>query len=91
MLKKTVLFLICALPLSMMAQQETKLGHVNFQEVFAAMPEQATIQKTLDDQSKVIEGELAKMNEEHIKNMVNVLDYTINTMFKIDEIVKLWI
>ena len=64
MLKKTVLFLICALPLSMMAQQETKLGHVNFQEVFAAMPEQATIQKTLDDQSKVIEGELAKMNEE---------------------------
>ena len=63
MLKKTVLFLICALPISLMAQ-ETKLGHVNFQEIFAAMPEQATIQKSLDDQTKVIEGELAKMNEE---------------------------
>ena len=64
MLKKIVLFLICALPISLMAQQETKLGHVNFLEVFAAMPEQATIQKSLDDQTKVIEGELAKMNEE---------------------------
>ena len=63
MLKKVVLFLICVLPLSLMAQ-ETKLGHVNFQEIFSLMPEQATIQKTLDEQSKVIENELAKMNEE---------------------------
>ena len=63
MLKKTVLLLICALPISLMAQ-ETKLGHVNFQEIFTAMPEQASIQKSLDDQTKVIEGELAKMNEE---------------------------
>ena len=55
MLKKTVLFLICALPISLMAQ-ETKLGHVNFQEIFAAMPEQATIQKSLDDQTKVIDS-----------------------------------
>lgn len=63
MLKKAVLFLICVLPLSLMAQ-ETKLGHVNFQEIFSLMPEQATIQKTLDEQSKLIETELAKMNEE---------------------------
>jgi outer membrane protein len=63
MFKKIVLFLICVLPFSLMAQ-ETKLGRVNYQEIFAAMPEQATIQKTLDDQSKVIEGELSKMNEE---------------------------
>lgn len=63
MLKKIVLLLICALPFSLMAQ-ETKLGHVNFQEIFSLMPEQTTIQKTLDDQSKLVEGELAKMNEE---------------------------
>ena len=63
MLKKTVLFLICALPISLMAQ-ETKLGHVNFQEIFAAMPEQANIQKALDDQSKEFETYLTKMNEE---------------------------
>ena len=64
MLKKTVLFLICALPISLMAQQETKLGHVNMQEIFSQMPEQATIQKTLEDQQKEIETELAKLNEE---------------------------
>ncbi len=64
MLKKIVLILICAIPMSMMAQQETKLGHVNFQEIFTASPEQASIQKALDEQSKEYESELAKMNEE---------------------------
>jgi outer membrane protein len=63
MLKKIVLFFICVLPLSLIAQ-ETKLGHVNFQEIVTLMPELSTIQKTLDDQSKVIETELSKMNEE---------------------------
>ncbi len=63
MSKKIVLFLICALPLSLMAQ-ESKLGHVSFQEVFSAMPEQASIQKALDDQSKEFETYLTKMNEE---------------------------
>ena len=64
MLKKIALFLICALPISLMAQQETKLGHVNFQEIFSLMPEQAGIQKALDDQSKEFESYLTKMNEE---------------------------
>ena len=64
MLKKIALFLICALPISLMAQQETKLGHVNFQEIFSLMPEQAGIQKALDDQSKEFETYLTKMNEE---------------------------
>jgi outer membrane protein len=64
MLKKIALFLICALPISLMAQQETKLGHVNFQEIFSSMPEQAGIQKALDDQSKEFETYLTKMNEE---------------------------
>jgi len=64
MLKKAVLFLICALPISLMAQQETKLGHVNIQEIFAQMPEQATIQKTLETQSKDLESEALKLTEE---------------------------
>jgi len=63
MLKKIALLFVAILPISLMAQ-ETKLGHVNFQEIVTLMPELSTIQKTLDDQSKVIEGELAKMNEE---------------------------
>ena len=63
MFKKIALVLLAVLPISLMAQ-ETKLGHVNFQEIFQLMPEQATIQKALDDQTKVIEGELSKMNDE---------------------------
>ncbi len=64
MLKKTVLFLICALPISLMAQ-ETKLGHVNFQEVISQMPELKTIQKSLEDQQKIVEDETVKMAEEY--------------------------
>lgn len=64
MLKKTVLFLICALPISLMAQ-ETKLGHVNIQEIFSQMPELTSIQKTVEEQTKIVENELTKMNEEY--------------------------
>jgi outer membrane protein len=63
MLKKIVLFFVCILPLSLMAQ-EVKLGHVNIQEVFPQMPEIAGIQKTIDDQTKVIETTLSQMTDE---------------------------
>jgi len=63
MFKKIALALLFALPISLMAQ-DTKLGHVNFQEIVSLMPELTTIQKALDDQTKVIEAELGQMNEE---------------------------
>ncbi len=63
LIKKIAFVLLCVLPFSLMAQ-EVKLGHVNFQEIVSLMPELTTIQKTLDDQSKVIETELGQMNEE---------------------------
>jgi outer membrane protein len=74
MLKKAVLFLICALPISLMAQQESKLGHVNMQEIFSEMPEQATIQKTLDDQSKELESYLTKLREELTSKLKDFTD-----------------
>ena len=63
LIKKIALVLLCVLPFSLKAQ-EVKLGHVNFQEIVTLMPELTTIQKKLDDQSKEVENELGKMNEE---------------------------
>lgn len=63
MLKKIVLFLICVLPLSLMAQ-ETKLGHVNIQEVFLLMPELPGIQKAIEEENKMVENEISKMTDE---------------------------
>jgi len=73
MFKKIALVLLAVLPISLMAQ-ETKLGHVNFQEIFAAMPEQATIQKALNDQSKEFETYLAKLNEEYTTKLKDYQD-----------------
>ena len=49
MFKKIAIALVCALPLNFVAAQETKLGHVNTQEILVAMPERATIEKKLSD------------------------------------------
>jgi outer membrane protein len=64
MFKKIALVLLCALPFSLMAQ-DVKLGHVNSQEILTAMPERATIEKTLSDLQSQWEKELAKMREEY--------------------------
>lgn len=64
MFKKIALVLLCALPLSLMAQ-EVKLGHVNSQEILSLMPERATIEKTITDLQSQWEKELAKMSEEY--------------------------
>ena len=64
MLKKIALLLFFALPISMMAQ-ESKLGHVNSQEILSLMPERATIEKTISDLQGQWETELAKMREEY--------------------------
>jgi len=64
MFKKIALVLICALPLSLMAQ-DVKLGHINSQEVLTLMPERAVIEKTLAALQTQWEGELVKMREEY--------------------------
>jgi len=73
MFKKIALVLLAVLPISLMAQ-ETKLGHVNFQEIFQLMPEQASIQKALDDQSKEFETYLTKLNEEYTNKLKEYQD-----------------
>jgi outer membrane protein len=64
MFKKIALVLLCALPFSLMAQ-DAKLGHVNFSEIFAAMPDRANIEKTINDLQSQWESELMKMREEY--------------------------
>ena len=64
MIKKIALVLLCAFPFTLMAQ-EIKLGHVNSQEILTAMPERATIEKTINDLQTQWESELAKMREEY--------------------------
>jgi outer membrane protein len=64
MLKKIALVLLCALPISLMAQ-EAKLGHVNSQEILTLMPERVTIEKTIADLQTQWESELVKMREEY--------------------------
>ncbi|MFT3752074.1 MAG: OmpH family outer membrane protein [Paludibacter sp.] len=64
MFKKIALVLLCALPFSLMAQ-DAKLGHVNSQEILAAMPDRANIEKTINDLQAQWESELVKMREEY--------------------------
>jgi outer membrane protein len=69
MFKKIAIALVCALPLNFVAAQETKLGHVNTQEILVAMPERATIEKKLSDLQSEMEKELVKMREEYTKKI----------------------
>ncbi|MEI7503463.1 MAG: OmpH family outer membrane protein [Paludibacter sp.] len=64
MLKKIALLMLCALPISLMAQ-EGKLGHINSQEVLSLMPERVVIEKTISDLQSQWEKELVKMREEY--------------------------
>ena len=64
MLKKITALLLFVLPMSMMAQ-ETKLGHVNTQEILSAMPERLEIEKKIGELQTQWENELVKMREEY--------------------------
>lgn len=64
MLKKLALVLLCSLPFTLMAQ-ETKLGHINSQEILSLMPERATIEKKMGEFQNQWENELVKMREEY--------------------------
>ena len=61
MIKKLLLALLVALPLSAAAQ---KFGTFNFDEVITAMPEIADMQKQLTDASQKYEAEFQKLQEE---------------------------
>lgn len=61
MLKKIVLAILVALPLSTFAQ---KFGVVDLEAVFTAMPESTAMQTQLTDTSKKYEEEFQKLQEE---------------------------
>lgn len=66
MIKRIFLIVLCALPLTIMAQ-DLKFGYFNRQEVFMSMPETIEAQKKLDQLSKDYEAELLKMQQEYQK------------------------
>ena len=72
MLKKTVILMLCALPMFAMAQD--KFGHVNSQEILMAMPEFKTIQLTLDTLQTQWENEMVKMREEYLTKIQEFQD-----------------
>ncbi len=64
MLKKLVLMVLCALPISLFAQ-DAKLGHVNFQEIVSVMPELDKVEKDIADLNTQWKSVLAKMQDEY--------------------------
>jgi outer membrane protein len=63
MIKKIVVLMLIALPLSIKAQE--KLAYVNIQEIFQVMPELTEIEKTIADLNEQYKKELDKMYEEY--------------------------
>jgi outer membrane protein len=61
MIKKLILAILIALPLSTFAQ---KFGVVDVNKVFSSMPEATAMQQQLTDASKKYEDEFAKLREE---------------------------
>lgn len=71
-MKKLIIFLLMVLPLSVFAQ-EVKIAIVNSQEVVTAMPEFATMQKTLADMDAKYKQELKVMEEEYNKKYADFI------------------
>lgn len=63
MIKKIVLIMLLALPISMIAQD--KLAYINVQEIFQVMPELSEVEKTIADLNVQYKTELDKMYEEY--------------------------
>jgi outer membrane protein len=64
MFKKFALLVLCALPITLFAQ-EVKIGHINSQEIISLMPDIANVEKAVDEEGKKFEGEVMKMQEEY--------------------------
>lgn len=71
MLKKIIVLVLCLAPIMAFAQ---KFGHVNTQDVYAAMPEKTSIEKTLQDLASNYENELNKMRDEYQKRVKEFVD-----------------
>ena len=63
MIKKIVLVVLFALPVSLMAQD--KLGFVNIQEIFQVMPDLTEIEKSIADMNEQYKKELDVMYQEY--------------------------
>jgi len=66
MKKLIALVVVMLLPLGMFAQ-DAKIAYVNTQEIMAAMPEMADMEKKLADLNEEYTAELKKMDEEYTK------------------------
>jgi outer membrane protein len=72
MLKKIFVLVLCVAPI--MAFAQNKFGHIDTQSVYTAMPEKATIEKTLQDLASNYEKELNGMREEYNKKLKDFVD-----------------
>lgn len=63
-MKKLIILLLMILPLGVFAQ-ELKIATVNSQEVIQAMPEFATMQKTMVDYETAYKAEMKRMSDEY--------------------------
>jgi outer membrane protein len=61
------------------SQDQLKLGHINSQELFDAMPEKDTAQKKLENIAKEIENTLEELQVEYNKKLDNY-QQNVNTM-----------
>jgi len=64
MIRKIVFIAFCTLIFSVSAQ-EVKFGHINSIEILSLMPEQATIEKTINDLNSQWNQELTKLRDEY--------------------------
>ena len=65
-MKKLIIAVLLSLPIIARAQ---KFGHINTQELFAAMPEVAQVKLKMDTIQSQYENQLASMNEEFQKKV----------------------
>lgn len=79
-MKKTILTLLVALPMSVFAQ---KFAHINSAEIIQAMPEYTTAQTEIQAQAKQYEDELKRMQDE-LKTKME--DYQKNEATMVDAI-----
>jgi outer membrane protein len=63
-MKKIIILLVICFPISLFAQ-EPKFGHINSVEILSLMPEQAIIEKTINDLNTQWNHELTKLRDEY--------------------------
>jgi outer membrane protein len=62
---KVLLFsLLCVGLIPVMAQQGLKFGHVDTEEIFAALPEMTLVEKTMEEEYKKQENQLTALQEQ---------------------------